>query len=130
LMALSIARPLAAVLKQTDLCTGCAPDSDGDGAVDPLEVAVGSDPNNNASTPEFVGYGTSCSDGIGNNGDGTVDSADPNCVDSDGDGLPNRYDNCPTVANFGWSDVNGNGVGDLCDPDADGDTFSNNLERS
>src|SRR3989338_4964225 len=43
--------------------------------------------------------------------------------DIDGDGIPNRQDNCPKVANPDQTDANGNGVGDVCDDadlDADG----------
>ncbi len=37
-------------------------------------------------------------------------------LDTDGDGVPNASDNCPTVANADQTDSNGNGVGDACDP--------------
>lgn len=35
--------------------------------------------------------------------------------DADGDGIPNEIDNCPSVANPGQADSNGNGIGDVCD---------------
>ena len=35
--------------------------------------------------------------------------------DEDGDGIPDRQDNCPDHANPGQDDVNGDGVGDACD---------------
>ncbi|GMQ86588.1 MAG: hypothetical protein BMS9Abin07_2172 [Acidimicrobiia bacterium] len=38
-------------------------------------------------------------------------------VSLDGDGLPVEFDNCPDVHNPGQEDDNGDGVGDLCDPD-------------
>ncbi len=56
----------------------------------------------------------------------------PTCgVDSDGDGIPDSVDNCPSVPNPGQLDGDGDGVGDVCDncptfpnpgqADADGD---------
>jgi len=37
-------------------------------------------------------------------------------VTSDGDEVPTAFDNCPAVDNMGQSDVDGDGVGDVCDP--------------
>jgi Thrombospondin type 3 repeat len=37
--------------------------------------------------------------------------------DSDGDGVPDALDNCPTTPNPDESDANGDGVGDACAPD-------------
>jgi len=42
-------------------------------------------------------------------------------IDSDGDGVPDFRDNCPFIANSDQTDTNGNGIGDVCDPDEDGD---------
>jgi hypothetical protein len=36
-------------------------------------------------------------------------------VDSDGDGIPDTSDNCPTVSNPGQEDGDGDGVGNVCD---------------
>jgi len=36
--------------------------------------------------------------------------------DIDGDGVPDREDNCPNVPNSDQADSDGNGDGDLCDP--------------
>src|ERR1700694_319982 len=71
-------------------------DSDGDGIPDEAELLFGSNPHDPASTPEIGGSLASflragpnlCSDGVDNDRDGLVDSADPDCKDSDGDGVP------------------------------------------
>ena len=35
--------------------------------------------------------------------------------DSDGDGITDDVDNCPTVSNPDQGDIDGDGTGDLCD---------------
>jgi uncharacterized protein (TIGR03382 family) len=45
--------------------------------------------------------------------------------DSDGDGISDSYDNCKYVPNPDQSDINHNGIGDVCDPDMDGDGVLN-----
>ena len=56
-----------------------------------------------------------------------------NDVDTDGDSIPDRQDNCPQVPNLDQTDTDGDGVGDVCDNcptvanasqvDTDGDGF-------
>jgi hypothetical protein len=41
--------------------------------------------------------------------------------DRDGDGVPNATDNCVDVPNANQRDTNGDGYGNLCDADVDGD---------
>jgi hypothetical protein len=42
----------------------------------------------------------------------------PAVADADGDGVPDETDNCPAVSNADQSDTDGDGIGDLCDPNA------------
>ena len=45
----------------------------------------------------------------------------PEVDDGDGDGVPDTEDNCPTDSNPDQADLDEDGVGDVCDEDADGD---------
>jgi hypothetical protein len=45
--------------------------------------------------------------------------------DTDGDGVANESDNCPTTANADQANADGDGLGDACDPDIDGDGAAN-----
>lgn len=52
-------------------------------------------------------------------------------TDTDGDRVPDGSDNCPNVANADQADVNGNYIGDVCDPnlDTDGDNVADYLDN-
>jgi Thrombospondin type 3 repeat len=93
----------------------CDFDADGDGAENSLEFALGANPGVSTSTPEFLGETNTCSNGIDDDGDGQIDAADTGCKDPDGDSNPTLTDNCPTVSNRGWTDSDGDGIGNWCD---------------
>ena len=61
-----------------------------------------------------------CSDGIKNSDEEAKDCGgtfcDP-CVDTDLDGIPDTEDNCVNTKNPLQSDIDQDGIGDLCDPD-------------
>ena len=46
-------------------------------------------------------------------------------ADGDGDGVPNTADNCVAAANPAQEDQDGDGLGNVCDPDLDGDGRAN-----
>jgi hypothetical protein len=86
----------------------CNPDIDGDGV-----------PNITDACPFYNGVSTSAQI-PGNWGESQIKSFCTG-VDTDGDGVPDFKDNCPYLANKDQSDINHNGIGDVCDPDEDGD---------
>jgi uncharacterized repeat protein (TIGR03803 family) len=64
-----------------------------------------------AQGPDGALYGTTQNGG--DHGGGTVFRI--RLSDSDGDGVPDHSDNCPTVPNPEQADTDGDGIGDVCD---------------
>jgi hypothetical protein len=54
----------------------------------------------------------------------TVHVVAPAITDTDGDGVADAADNCPTVANAGQANNDGDAQGDACDADDDNDTVA------
>ena len=69
-----------------------------------------------------------CSDwmAVVSDGDGVGDACE---ADSDGDGVIDDIDNCPTAANTSQVDADRDGRGDTCDGDDDGDGVADGDDR-
>ncbi|HSP54318.1 MAG TPA: hypothetical protein VLS25_01920, partial [Dehalococcoidia bacterium] len=95
-------------------------DADGDGVGDAVDLCPGTAP---AAPVDANG----CSQAqVDSDADGACNPGAP----SGGPGPCTGTDNCPTTPNPGQGNVDGDALGDACDPDADNDGYDNNAEAS
>ena len=93
--------------------SGCLSEFSGPrgGSPDAASPGPGSDPDSGPHHSEDMGepdQGPAWEDDLG------VDAGQP-LLDRDGDGIPDREDNCPLVPNPDQADINENGYGDACE---------------
>lgn len=99
----------------TDSCPGA--DRDGDGIPDSDDNCP-SVPNADQADADFDGFGDACDPcKFDDTNTCLLPPACQQCPspDSDGDGVPDVFDNCPSVPNPDQSDRDGDGEGDVCD---------------
>jgi hypothetical protein len=97
-------------------------DSDRDAMADEWEVVHGLDPSDDADA-----LGDTDNDGL-SNVDEFIFRTSLYDADTDGDGTGDIGDNCPTHSNPGQSDFDGDGAGNVCDLDDDGDGIPDAFE--
>ena len=108
-------------------------DIDNDGIIDSKDNCVNT-ANIDQADLDGDGIGDVCDDD--RDGDGVINSEDNcpdtagtvetnGCPDSDSDGVIDKNDNCPNTANADQADLDGDGIGDVCDDDRDGDGILN-----
>ncbi|HTO05471.1 MAG TPA: FG-GAP-like repeat-containing protein [Myxococcota bacterium] len=74
-----------------------------------------SPPGNSPTEADIRDDSDSDGDGVADFGDVCPSVPDPNQTDSDGDLVGDACDNCPVTANFDQADTDGDTVGDACD---------------
>lgn len=105
-------------------------DTDGDGVPDGADAF----PSISAEWADLDGDGTGDNsdediDGDGlSNSDEAIYGTDPRLFDTDTDGTSDGDDNCRIIANIDQQDTDGDGRGDVCEDDSDGDGLTDSQE--
>ncbi|MCX5885744.1 MAG: thrombospondin type 3 repeat-containing protein [Proteobacteria bacterium] len=90
-------------------------DADNDGIGDVCDPTPGCGGGGQPACEQGCTPNDTDGDGISDSSDNCPTVPNPGQEDTDGDGKGNACDNCPTVANSNQADNDGDGVGDLCD---------------
>ena len=116
-----------------DVCDNTPNGDDDSDTVDNLTDNCPTDANTNQLDTDDDGAGDTCDSDLDGDGiDNSIDvfPYDPNEIsDSDSDNIGDNSDNCITSANTNQLNIDGDSLGDACDPDMDGDGVSNVVER-
>jgi hypothetical protein len=107
-------------------CSAAQVDADGDGVCDPAKTSslcTGSDTCANTPPGERPVDAKGCSQ---HQVDQDMDDV---CDPGKSSSLCSGSDNCPSTPNEDQADLDGDGKGDVCDSDMDGDAFSNSDEE-